>query len=143
MLFSLLKTHILPRSLYGRSLLIIIMPLILLQIVSAWIFYDRHWDTITKRLATSISGDVSLVVELLGKSPSDQLKETVFDMAWRNFGLQMEWREGERLPDDIVIGGSRTEIFLGSLLPPLLIWVAFSNIVRGVPIDGDMNYVEN
>jgi len=32
-------------------------------------------------------------------------------------------------------------IFLGSLLPPLLIGVAFSNLVRGVPIDGDMNYV--
>jgi two-component system osmolarity sensor histidine kinase EnvZ len=116
MLFSLLKNHILPRSLYGRSLLIIVMPLILLQVVSAWIFYDRHWDTITKRLATSIAGDVSQVVELLGKDPSDQLQATVFDMAWRNFSLQMEWREDERLPEDIEISGSRTEAFLGSLL---------------------------
>jgi cytochrome d ubiquinol oxidase subunit II len=32
-------------------------------------------------------------------------------------------------------------IFLGSLLPPLLIGVAFANILRGVPIDAEMNYV--
>ena len=32
-------------------------------------------------------------------------------------------------------------IFIGSLLPALLLGVAFANIVRGVPIDGEMNYV--
>jgi two-component system osmolarity sensor histidine kinase EnvZ len=116
MLLNLLKNNILPRSLYGRSLLIIIMPLILLQVVSAWIFYDRHWDTITKRLSTSIVGDITQVVELLGKDPSDELKKTVFDMAWRNFGLQMEWTDGEILPEDTSGSGSRIDHFLGNLL---------------------------
>jgi cytochrome d ubiquinol oxidase subunit II len=32
-------------------------------------------------------------------------------------------------------------IFLGSLLPALLLGVAFGNLVRGVPIDANMNYV--
>jgi cytochrome d ubiquinol oxidase subunit II len=32
-------------------------------------------------------------------------------------------------------------IFIGSFVPALLWGVAFSNIVRGVPIDADMNYV--
>ncbi len=32
-------------------------------------------------------------------------------------------------------------IFLGSLLPTLLLGVAFANILRGVPIDAEMNYV--
>lgn len=32
-------------------------------------------------------------------------------------------------------------IFLGSLLPALLIGVAFGNLVHGVPIDAEMNYV--
>ncbi len=32
-------------------------------------------------------------------------------------------------------------IFVGSLLPALLIGVAFANLVRGVPIDAEMNYV--
>ena len=116
MLLNLLKNNILPRSLYGRSLLIIIMPLILLQLVSAWVFYDRHWDTITKRLSTSIVGDISQVVELLGDDPSNELQKAVFDMAGRNFGLQMEWRDGERLPEDVSESGSRIEHFLVSSL---------------------------
>jgi two-component system osmolarity sensor histidine kinase EnvZ len=101
MLLSLLKNNILPRSLYGRSLLIIIMPLILLQLISAWFFYDRHWDTITKRLSSSIVGDISQVVELLGKDPSTELQKSVFDMAWRNLSLQMEWKDGDRLPENL------------------------------------------
>ena len=32
-------------------------------------------------------------------------------------------------------------IFLGSAVPALLLGVAFANLVRGVPIDADMNYV--
>jgi cytochrome d ubiquinol oxidase subunit II len=32
-------------------------------------------------------------------------------------------------------------IFIGSLLPALLLGVAFANLVRGVPIDGQMQYV--
>jgi cytochrome d ubiquinol oxidase subunit II len=32
-------------------------------------------------------------------------------------------------------------IFIGSLLPPVLLGVAFANLVRGVPIDSQMNYV--
>ena len=32
-------------------------------------------------------------------------------------------------------------VFIGSLVPALLIAVAFANLVRGVPIDGEMNYV--
>ena len=116
MLLNLLKNNILPRSLYGRSLLIIIMPLILLQVVSAWVFYDRHWDTITKRLSTSIVGDISQVVELLGKDPSPELRKTVFDMAWRNFNLQIEWKEGERLPENMAGSGSRIDQLLGDML---------------------------
>jgi cytochrome d ubiquinol oxidase subunit II len=32
-------------------------------------------------------------------------------------------------------------IFIGSLVPPLLLGVAFANMMHGMPIDADMNYV--
>ena len=56
--------QIVPRSLLGRSLLIIVTPLIVLQVVSAWAFYERHWDNVTKRLANSVAGDISAVIAL-------------------------------------------------------------------------------
>src|SRR6266851_1322792 len=42
--------RLLPRTLFGRSLIIIILPLVLAQLLATWIFYDRHWDTVQRRL---------------------------------------------------------------------------------------------
>ena len=41
----------LPGALFGRSLLIIVTPVVALQLVATLIFYERHWDTVTRRLA--------------------------------------------------------------------------------------------
>lgn len=55
----------LPRSLLARSLLIIVIPLILLQVISGLIFWETHWDTILLRLARGVAGDVGAIVRLL------------------------------------------------------------------------------
>ncbi len=63
----------LPRSLFGRSLLIIVTPLVLLQIISTWIFYDRHWETVARRLAGGVAGDIAMTVETMTMlSPVDR-----------------------------------------------------------------------
>ena len=62
---TLFIKRFLPRTLFGRSLLIIVSPLILLQVISTHIFYDRHWDTITRRLSSSIASDVSMVLNMI------------------------------------------------------------------------------
>ena len=33
-----------PKTLFGRMLGIILVPMILVQIVTVFIFYERHWD---------------------------------------------------------------------------------------------------
>jgi len=116
MLLNLIKNSIVPRSLFGRSLLIIVTPLILLQIVSTWIFYDRHWDTITRRLSTSIAGDIAQVIELVRQSPGDESRVAIFDMARRNFGLAVSLREGAILPKHAGSGNARIDYFLSQAI---------------------------
>lgn len=53
---------LLPRGLFGRSVLLLAAPLILSQIVGTWVFYDRFWVTIMRRNATSATSDIALVV---------------------------------------------------------------------------------
>ena len=60
----------LPRSLLGRSLLIIVTPLVLLQIISTIIFFESHWDKVSLRLARSVAGDTASLIELLRQSSS-------------------------------------------------------------------------
>ncbi len=57
--------RLLPRTLFGRTLFIIVTPVILAQLVATFVFFDRHWSTMTDRLSYALAGDVGLVVELV------------------------------------------------------------------------------
>lgn len=52
-----------PQTLFGRSLLIIITPVLLLQIVVTVVFFDRHWSTMTSRLSYAVAGEISLLAD--------------------------------------------------------------------------------
>ena len=100
--------RILPRSLLGRSILIIVTPIVLLQVVSAWVFYDSHWDTVTRRLAQSVAGDIATIIQLLPDSInaqqlSQQDVKDLFGIATDNMKLALNYNPGEILPNDPTI----------------------------------------
>lgn len=86
---------VLPRSLLGRAVLIIVTPLILLQLVSAAVFYESHWDKVSRRLALGLAGDVASVVELFNQDSSPVGWNRVSNIAERHMGIVMNFREGE------------------------------------------------
>src|SRR5580704_17004203 len=57
--------RILPRTMFGRSLLLIVVPLILVQIISAWVFYARHWETVAHRFASDVAAEIAMLGESL------------------------------------------------------------------------------
>jgi two-component system osmolarity sensor histidine kinase EnvZ len=89
--------RLLPKTLFGRSLLIIVTPLILLQLVVTWVFYDRHWDTVARRLAGAVAGDIAYVIETVPMSQPELTLETAFDRVSAATDLDMTWRPGARL----------------------------------------------
>ncbi|SIT06114.1 signal transduction histidine kinase [Thalassospira xiamenensis M-5 = DSM 17429] len=56
-----------PKGLLGRSLLILMTPMLLLQIVTVLIFFERHWDTVARQLSRGLAGDVVFVIDYLGE----------------------------------------------------------------------------
>ncbi len=57
--------RVLPRTMFGRSLLIVVIPLVLLQAIATWVFYDRHWAAVSWRLSAAVAGDVGLLIDAL------------------------------------------------------------------------------
>jgi two-component system osmolarity sensor histidine kinase EnvZ len=53
----------LPQSLFGRALLILVLPTLMLQIVAIYIFYERHWSNIERHLSSSLAGEVALIMD--------------------------------------------------------------------------------
>lgn len=91
--------RILPRTLLGRSLMIIVTPLILVQMISAWVFYDRHYSTVTKRLAQGLAGDVAAVIQMIIRNPGSVERLQTFRLARGTMNLELAFEEGARLPD--------------------------------------------
>ena len=89
--------HILPKSLLGRSILIIVIPLILLQLVSAFVFYENHWSKVSVRLARGVVGDIAAVVDLLGQNNTTEGRVAVLDLAATHFALNARLYEGKVL----------------------------------------------
>jgi two-component system osmolarity sensor histidine kinase EnvZ len=56
--------ELLPKGLYARSLLIVIVPMVLLQTAVAYVFMQRHWDLVTHRLSAAVARDVGAMVDL-------------------------------------------------------------------------------
>ena len=61
----------LPKTLFGRSLLIIVLPVALMQIAVTYVFFDAHWQTVTARLSEGLAGDIAWAVESYQEDPTD------------------------------------------------------------------------
>ena len=73
--------RVLPKTMFGRSLLLIVMPLILVQIISAWVFYARHWETVERRLSADVAGDIATVVEAMKFTIGDAVQARLMEEA--------------------------------------------------------------
>ncbi|MBB3891383.1 two-component system osmolarity sensor histidine kinase EnvZ [Phenylobacterium haematophilum] len=96
----------LPTSLFGRSLLIIVLPVALMQIAVTWIFFDAHWQTVTSRLSDGLAGEVAWAVESYQDDPSPQTMSTIAGRAEKSLNLSIALQPGRDLPQ-----GRRTNAF--------------------------------
>ena len=71
--------NITPKSLFGRMLSIILVPIILVQIISVFIFYERHWDSVSRHMSKNLGNDIGLLIDELGSNPSKDEKELAED----------------------------------------------------------------
>lgn len=90
--------RLLPRGLLGRSLLIVLVPLVALQAVAFTFFYGAHLDLISRRLSAAIAGEVAQSIELLQQYPGDQA--SILRSAWLQFEIPMRLIPGAALPPD-------------------------------------------
>lgn len=71
-----------PKSLFGRSIIILMTPLIVVQVILSYIFFERHTDAILDSLAKGIAGDMQMVCDLVDSNmPIDKISA----LAKKNF----------------------------------------------------------
>src|SRR5262249_61231680 len=60
---------LLPRGLFWRSLIIIVAPVVLLQAIVSYVFFERDIDTTTHWMARDIAADAAFLVALEDSQP--------------------------------------------------------------------------
>ena len=82
---------IMPKSLFGRSLFIVGLPLIFLQIFLGYFFFERHWDDVGRRLVLAVAGEIALISEKIIIAKNDpKLEIKIFEDAANYFGAKLQ-----------------------------------------------------
>ena len=92
-----------PKSLFGRMLAIILVPIILVQIISVIIFYERHWDWVSRHMSKNLAKDVGLLIDELGNEPSKDQRALSAIRARQYFDIIFYWLDGGILQPNQII----------------------------------------
>ena len=87
----------LPQTLLGRSVLILVVPLIVLELIITIIFYNRHWDTITRHRTIDFVKDITLVVESFEKNKSIENQKWALNNVSEKLQLQTFYKKNVTL----------------------------------------------
>jgi two-component system osmolarity sensor histidine kinase EnvZ len=89
--------ELMPPTLMARAGLAIVVPLILVQVISTYIFYDNHMYTVSRRMASGLAGDVAAVVGFVRAHPGDENMAWIVDNAQRTMELTVRFEQGAHL----------------------------------------------
>ena len=82
------RRKLLPRTLFFRTMLLIFVPLIVVQVVSVVVFFDGSWSRMGRRLSDSVVDDVKALIILREKGlPLQEVK----DLARNVFRIEFEY----------------------------------------------------
>ncbi len=82
--------EILPKGLYTRTLIIIIAPIVLLQGVLAFVFMERHWQSVTRRLSEATARDIAAVVQIYKNYKQDDNYSSLIQLSRDTLNLSVQ-----------------------------------------------------
>src|SRR5436305_9657550 len=80
-----------PKGLYARALLIMIVPMVILQSVVAFVFMERHWNTVTRRLSAAVVQDVATLIDVYHGYSQDRDRTQLRRIAQQRLGLLVDF----------------------------------------------------
>lgn len=94
-IFKKLK-KISPNSLYTRSLIIIIAPIVVLQAILTFVFLERHWQLVTKKLSSSVVSEIGMIIKM--QKETDQ--ETISSYAKEFYDISINYYSNQEISLD-------------------------------------------
>ena len=90
---------ILPKGLFYRSLIIVVTPIILLQIIITVVFFDSLWIKVNKGMTRSLVSEMKTLYDIYEKDRPD--KEAILELYNKNFDFVVRLKENQIFPNEI------------------------------------------
>jgi two-component system osmolarity sensor histidine kinase EnvZ len=87
-----------PRSLYARVALIVILPIFLMQSVITYVFFDRHWDTVTANQSANVAGQIALLSEMYAAAQTPEAKRAIEAHALDDLDISVRFEPRKVIP---------------------------------------------
>ncbi len=132
MFFRWLKRFV-PRGLYGRAALILILPVAVVQLVVSVVFIQRHFDRVTEQMTRSIAIPLEFLIDEVSNAPGREVAIAVAAGLGEELGFAAGFSE-ERVPSTRLfydLSGRSVRTVLAELLPQLV----------GIDLGGDIRRV--
>jgi len=88
----------LPKTLAARAILIIVLPVAMMQVAVTYVFFDRHWETVTARLSESLAGDIGWAVSSYQSNPTPDNLNRIAAEANHDMQLSIAFAPNQALP---------------------------------------------
>ncbi|MGH6829279.1 MAG: ATP-binding protein, partial [Rhizomicrobium sp.] len=105
----------LPRGLFGRSLIIIVAPVVLLQGIVSYVFFERDLDTTTRRMARDVAVDVAFLATLEDSTPTLE-RDGLRALSAHELRYRLAFHDGERLAPPVQPPSSTIDKALDDIL---------------------------
>jgi two-component system, OmpR family, osmolarity sensor histidine kinase EnvZ len=89
---------VMPKGLYARSLLIIIVPMVVLQSVVAFMFMDRQWNLVTRYVSSAITQEIATLIDVYKTYPQGADRAQLRRIAQDRLGLVVDFLPLTQLP---------------------------------------------
>jgi two-component system osmolarity sensor histidine kinase EnvZ len=105
----------LPRGLFGRSLIIIVAPMVLLQGIVTYVFFERDLDTTTRRMARDVAADVAFLATLEDSTPTLE-RDGLRALSAHELRYRLTFHDGEKLAAPVQPPTSTIDLALDDIL---------------------------
>ena len=146
---------IIPSTLIGRSIIIIFVPIIIIVLLTSFVFYQTSWSIISKRLTESVAADINVLVKLI----NSDLTDNAINIANQDFKMKINivgdkqllsskfnLNSGilsNRLNQSLSNLKKKFDYDLSNLEEGVLIYIQIDNDILEINVDKDRLYSES
>ncbi len=146
---------IIPSTLIGRSIIIIFVPIIIIVLLTSFVFYQTSWSIISKRLTESVAADINVLVKLI----NNDLTDNAVNIASQDFKMKINIINDKqlltskftlnsgilsnRLNQSLSNLKKKFDYDLSNLEEGVLIYIQIDNDILEINVDKDRLYSES